>query len=957
MFHLPAALSLAVLTTVVKATSIPDDNKCLSLYVTIWGNGEPPSETYVHSSQTYFLATPPWPTLGPMSPNPGGGTKIELPSPSHPQVWDPNTVALPPGNPTLPPIFPPLSINSAASGPPRTPYMAIASPIHYRNSTRMAPTVPPQIATSQAYNPPFPSSFVSGNPIVTTANVVNVYSTASTPMAPVIDPTSTPAQVAIFSAQWPTLPPPSPSMVLSTLVVVVTQSPSQVPNPTADATSQAVAVLSITTSVISSMFAIPPPLTPLLATSPAQSLVSSLHNLVFSSPPVDPADTLPSTSEATIPPGGTNLAPVLLSSSWTTSLVQPPLFVSPPPSSSPPLPSTNLPLFALSGASPLLSTSPLILPTSNVVTPSPSSRPSPPPAIPTYAFPGCGSIVGSAPTAYQEIYFGAGFTENPINPGNPSSQPPISLSSGSITMQFSEAYACYILEECFLSASSYHSLSVDLHLFQTSDTMGYWVCSGYPNTVGSGSYFNVQNASVLVAYGYDFISPVASSVRPLVPLSMAPAGLSLSSTSSMLLPHAATTPMAIFSRTQSTTSPNSDRISTADEPPLVQLATSSTPNIALPSSQMANMPTLLFSSATSQTSPVSTQIPTINGICGGDVTCIGWPLGECCSKYGFCGNDAGYCESAAGCQPQFGICWVPSAAVSSPAYMPSSLIAFGPSSIPIPVAAPLSSTNTEAIIPSSIHIPPSSTLEPIVLASSSVQTPQLSSTSAPLAIIQSSTNTAALPIYTSGDITPTDNGVCGNGVSCLGWPVSECCSLYGYCGSAAGYCGTGCQPAFGVCGLPSSSMPALAPGSTITSPATSSAPSGCAVAPASPAQYDCGDNYAEKGAYPFTWTELFFGSCVTENTNNPGYDSSFTPITKEFDSGPIATELGASCSTLNACMDWAIPQAYDNVDFHLVKDGPGTAHWECVAYYDNAGGNYFNVPNPNIILAYGYDVQ
>lgn len=67
--------------------------------------------------------------------------------------------------------------------------------------------------------------------------------------------------------------------------------------------------------------------------------------------------------------------------------------------------------------------------------------------------------------------------------------------------------------------------------------------------------------------------------------------------------------------------------------------------------------------------------------------------------------------------------------------------------------------------------------------------------------------------------------------------------------------------------------------------------------------------------------------------------------------------LTARCTYLNACLEWAIAQAYDNVDFHLVDDGAGLGHWRCVAYYDNAGGNYFDVVDGSVILAMGYDVD
>jgi hypothetical protein len=137
----------------------------------------------------------------------------------------------------------------------------------------------------------------------------------------------------------------------------------------------------------------------------------------------------------------------------------------------------------------------------------------------------------------------------------------------------------------------------------------------------------------------------------------------------------------------------------------------------------------------------------------------------------------------------------------------------------------------------------------------------------------------------------------------------------------------------------------------------SPSPTDCTVAPVNANIYGCGTYYVETGDYEFTWDLLYFGSCLTEAANNPGNDPGAPAITNEIASGTTADMLASSCSYLNACMNWAIPQAYDNVDFHLIQDSPSQAHWQCVAYYDNAGGNYFNVPNPNVILAYGYDVE
>lgn len=142
------------------------------------------------------------------------------------------------------------------------------------------------------------------------------------------------------------------------------------------------------------------------------------------------------------------------------------------------------------------------------------------------------------------------------------------------------------------------------------------------------------------------------------------------------------------------------------------------------------------------TSSSTALVHTQNGHCATNgATCLGWPLGQCCSQYNSCGSSSDYCVS--GCQSEFGLC----------------------------------GTNSSSPSPS----PPN----------------------------PSSTSTASLPASTA--VIPTTNGFCAmNGATCLGWPLGQCCSVYNSCGSSADYCGAGCQSAFGLCGL-SSSSPALAP--------------------------------------------------------------------------------------------------------------------------------------------------
>ncbi|KAF3021914.1 hypothetical protein E8E14_006922 [Neopestalotiopsis sp. 37M] len=49
----------------------------------------------------------------------------------------------------------------------------------------------------------------------------------------------------------------------------------------------------------------------------------------------------------------------------------------------------------------------------------------------------------------------------------------------------------------------------------------------------------------------------------------------------------------------------------------------------------------------------------------------------------------------------------------------------------------------------------------------------------------------------TGGLVVSEEGDCGNGITCLGSAFGNCCSQYGFCGNNTDYCGQGCQPAFG----------------------------------------------------------------------------------------------------------------------------------------------------------------
>ncbi|CZR62986.1 uncharacterized protein PAC_12883 [Phialocephala subalpina] len=355
--------------------------------------------------------------------------------------------------------------------------------------------------------------------------------------------------------------------------------------------------------------------------------------------------------------------------------------------------------------------------------PSPSTSSVPPPVFPdcgTLSIPGGAFGENNNPFTTNEIYFGAGFTESSDNPGNPGNNLPVISSAFGLDLQSSVIEACLIVELCILFGYRNLLSSIDLHLVEIVGDQVYWECVGYPQNVGTGEFFNVKNTSVLVAYGYDFNLPVVSSLQAPVP----------SATSSLLsgLPESS----ALFA--SSNTIPHS--------------AT------ALPTS--------------------TTLTPTQNGYCANGVTCLGWPLGQCCSQYSSCGSSADYC--GLGCQSEFGICGLSS-----------------------------------SLVPST-PLPTESTIYPLLFASSSVAV--VDAISSPIAdlVIASSTQ-ATLPSSTPA-LTPSTNGLCGDGITCLGWVLlgvpAECCSAYNFCGGDSDYCGVGCQDAFGICDLyefsPSSSM-------------------------------------------------------------------------------------------------------------------------------------------------------
>jgi hypothetical protein len=56
-------------------------------------------------------------------------------------------------------------------------------------------------------------------------------------------------------------------------------------------------------------------------------------------------------------------------------------------------------------------------------------------------------------------------------------------------------------------------------------------------------------------------------------------------------------------------------------------------------------------------------------------------------------------------------------------------------------------------------------------------------------------------VCTTPVLTVSTEGNCTNGITCLGSTFGNCCSINNWCGSTPAYCGTGCQDAFGTCGM------------------------------------------------------------------------------------------------------------------------------------------------------------
>ncbi|ODQ56615.1 hypothetical protein SAICODRAFT_22959 [Saitoella complicata NRRL Y-17804] len=200
-----------------------------------------------------------------------------------------------------------------------------------------------------------------------------------------------------------------------------------------------------------------------------------------------------------------------------------------------------------------------------------------------------------------------------------------------------------------------------------------------------------------------------------------------------------------------------------------------------------------------------TMVPTTDGTCGPEVTCQGWPQGECCSEYGWCGDTDAHCLVANGCQSGC-------ADGSSPTSTTTMNMPPATSTAAAPASTMKATTDGTCGPDVSCEGWPQGTCcseygwcgntDAHCLVSNGCQN---GCTDGSLTTI-SSTSTA--PATT---MAVTTDGTCGPDVSCEGWPEGTCCSQYGYCGNTDAHClvSNGCQNG------------CISPSFTSTSPTTS----------------------------------------------------------------------------------------------------------------------------------------
>jgi hypothetical protein len=105
------------------------------------------------------------------------------------------------------------------------------------------------------------------------------------------------------------------------------------------------------------------------------------------------------------------------------------------------------------------------------------------------------------------------------------------------------------------------------------------------------------------------------------------------------------------------------------------------------------------------------------------------------------------------------------------------------------------------------------------------------------------------------------------------------------------------------------------------------------------------------GNYPYI--RYYKGSSFTENYNNPGNVgvSNFPPVVQNY---PASQDV---CTATTNCAAEAsiLPEIYYSFDLYFLTS---QNQWECVLFYNgNSDPSYFNVPNSDAAMGYGYIIQ
>ncbi|EPE30127.1 (Trans)glycosidase [Glarea lozoyensis ATCC 20868] len=195
--------------------------------------------------------------------------------------------------------------------------------------------------------------------------------------------------------------------------------------------------------------------------------------------------------------------------------------------------------------------------------------------------------------------------------------------------------------------------------------------------------------------------------------------------------------------------------------------------------------------------PFNPNLPvtaSVDGSCGGQLSCLGTSFGQCCSSHGFCGSTSAYCSISGGCQTNFGLCGdnVPLVPI------PSS------TSTPLPSA-------TRVSVDGSCGRDTTCQNSPFGNCCSSHgycgSTDDYCSTTSGCQVAFGSCNGVVSP-HIPAPLPPAPlktsiDGSCGNDVTCSNSVFGNCCSKNNYCGSSSDYCAmeNGCQTAFGGCGV------------------------------------------------------------------------------------------------------------------------------------------------------------